>query len=177
MISSMNSMNLLNIHCGAGIKSYVLFMLFFILVLSASRNTTYSQKVFGFDMTDPGNTEGFAYNNSLDENGAEYYVKYDAGMFDQVFLIKDQGFICKIGFPTSNRLREVYAELERVFGAPELILDEIPEDVPVDDIDRIMFAVSEGRASIIRYWYEERYFVKLQHTHENLKVFISFLKS
>jgi hypothetical protein len=170
-------MNLLNIHCGTGIKPHVLLMLFFILAVTPAGNTAYSQKVFGFDMTDPGNTEGFAFNNSLDENGAEYYVKYDAGMFDQVFLIKDQGFICKIGFPTSNRLQDVYAELERVFGVPELILDEIPEDVPVDDIDKIMFAVSDGRASIIRYWYEERYTVKLKHTHENLKVFISFHKS
>jgi hypothetical protein len=147
------------------------------MVLSPAGNTSYSQKVFGFDMTDPGNTEGYAFNNSLDENGAEYYVKYDAGMFDQVFLIKYQGFICKISAVTSNRLQEVYFELDRVFGEPKLILDEITEDVSADDIDKIVFAVSEGRASIIRYWYEEKFNVKLQYTRENLKIFISFIRS
>lgn len=156
------------------IRNSMLFPLLYILLVCS---TSHSQKVFSFDLTDPDNTEGYTYNNSIEDSNTHYYIKHDAGMFDHVYLIKGQGFICRIDNTTSYRLQEVYAELERAFGVPELIQDEIPEDIPTFDIDRIVFAVSEGKATIIRYWYEEKYNVKLQYTRENLKVFISFHKS
>ena len=156
------------------IRNSILFPVFYIGLVSS---TSHSQRVFGFDLTDPYNTEGYSYNNSIEDSNTHYYIKYDAGMLDHIYLIKGQGFICRIDNPTSYRLQEVYDELERAFGIPELILDEIPVDIPTFDIDRIVTAVSEGKAIIVRYWYEEKYNVKIQFTRENLKVFISFHKS
>lgn len=132
-----------------------------------------SQTLFGIDISDPNNTKGYQYNNSLDAAGTEVYVKNDPGIFDRVLLNKGLGYVCTINHPTANRFVAVYDSLVAVYGYESENKDVIPAEATGDVIELCML-VADGKARIIRFWYERRFNIKLDFGQKDLEVFISF---
>jgi hypothetical protein len=60
------------------------------------------------------------------------------------------------------------------FGYENDIKDVIPKGVIDDDIIEISILISDGKAQIIRYWYEKKFNIKLQYTQKNLELYISY---
>ncbi|MCC6865752.1 MAG: hypothetical protein IT280_06280 [Ignavibacteria bacterium] len=114
------------------------------------------------------------FNNSLDAVNTEFYLKNDPGLFDRILLNKGFGFICTVNFPTANRFIEIYDEIVKFYGYENDIKDVIPASISDDDIIEISVKIGEGKAEIIRYWYEEKFNIKLEYTKKNLEVYISF---
>lgn len=132
-----------------------------------------SQTLFGIDISDPYNIKGYQYNNSLDAAGTEVYVKNDPGMFDRVLLNKGLGYVCTINHPTANRFVAVYDSLVAAYGYENENKDEIPADA-TGEIMELCLMVSDGKARIVRFWYERRFNIKLDFGQKDLEVFISF---
>ncbi len=132
-----------------------------------------SQTLFGIDISDPDNTKGYQYNNSLDAAGTEVFVKNDPGIFDRVLLNKGLGYVCTINHPTANRFVAVYDSLLAAYGYESENKDVIPPEA-TGDIIELCLMVSDGQARIVRFWYERRFNIKLDFGANNLEVFISF---
>ncbi len=132
-----------------------------------------TQTLFGIDISDPNNTKGYQYNNSLDAAGTEVFVKNDPGMFDRVLLNKGLGYVCTINYPTANRFVAVYDSLIAAYGYESENKDVIPPEA-TGDIIELCLMVSDGKARIVRFWYERRFNIKLDFGEKNLEVFVSF---
>ncbi|HRJ84738.1 MAG TPA: hypothetical protein PK753_03610, partial [Ignavibacteria bacterium] len=148
----------------------VIYALFFMLLHS----DLFSQTVCGINVSDPNDTTGYVFNNSLDAIGTEFYLKNDAGLFDRVLLNKGLGYICTINHPTANRFVEIYDSVVQVFGYENEIKDLVPKNAVEDDITELAMLIFEGKAEILRYWYEKNFNVKLQFTQKNLELYISY---
>ena len=155
----------------AKVSAYVKMMLLAVILLFGRESS--SQTLFGIDVSDPNNTKGYQYNNSLDAAGTEVYVKNDPGMFDRVLLNKGLGFVCTINHPTANRFVAVYDSLVAAYGYESENKDVIPSEATGEIIELCMF-VADGKARIIRFWYEHRFNIKLDFGQKDLEVFISF---
>jgi len=151
-------------------KQIVIYALFFMLLHS----DLFSQTVCGINVSDPNDTTGYVFNNSLDAIGTEFYLKNDAGLFDRVLLNKGLGYICTINHPTANRFVEIYDSVVQVFGYENEIKDLVPKNAVEDDITELAMLIFEGKAEILRYWYEKNFNVKLQFTQKNLELYISY---
>lgn len=147
---------------------------FIIVLILVNVFNTDSQTICGIDVSNPDSTIGYMYNNSLDAAGTDMYVKNDPGMFDRVLLNKGLGYICTINYPNTNRFLEVYNDLVNKVGYENYNLDEIPKNVDEDDITSICLLISDGKAQIIRYWYEQKFNIKLEFTQKNLELYISY---
>ncbi len=147
-------------------------LILLVAVLSCGRESS-SQTLFGIDISDPNNTKGYQYNNSLDAAGTEVYLKNDPGMFDRVLLNKGLGYVCTINHPTANRFVAVYDSLVAVYGYENENKDVIPPEA-TGDIIELCLLVADGKARIVRFWYENRFNVKLDFGQKDLEVFISF---
>lgn len=134
----------------------------------------YSQTVCGINISDPNDTTGYIFNNSLDAMGTEFYLKNDAGLFDRVLLNKGLGYICTVNHPTASRFSEIYESIVSNFGYENEIKDLIPKNAIEDDISEIAMLIFEGKAEILRYWYEKKFNIKLQFTQKNLELYISY---
>lgn len=134
----------------------------------------FSQTVCGINVSDPNDTTGYVFNNSLDAIGTEFYLKNDAGLFDRVLLNKGLGYICTINHPTANRFVEIYDSVVQVFGYENEIKDLVPKNAVEDDITELAMLIFEGKAEILRYWYEKNFNVKLQFTQKNLELYVSY---
>ena len=133
-----------------------------------------SQTLFGIDISDPDNTKGYQYNNSLDAAGTEVFVKNDPGIFDRVILNKGLGYICTVNHPTASRFSEIYENVVSIFGYENEIKDLIPKGAIEDDLSELAMLIFEGKAEILRYWYEKKFNIKLQFTQKNLELYISY---
>ncbi|HAX49724.1 MAG TPA: hypothetical protein PK605_01600 [Ignavibacteria bacterium] len=151
-------------------KQIVIYALFFMLLHS----DLFSQTVCGINVSDPNDTTGYVFNNSLDAIGTEFYLKNDAGLFDRVLLNKGLGYICTINHPTANRFVEIYDSVVQVFGYENEIKDLVPKNAVEDDITELAMLIFEGKAEILRYWYEKNFNVKLQFTQKNLELYVSY---
>ena len=151
-------------------KQFVIYALFFMLLHS----DLFSQTVCGINVSDPNDTTGYVFNNSLDAIGTEFYLKNDAGLFDRVLLNKGLGYICTINHPTANRFVEIYDSVVQVFGYENEIKDLVPKNAVEDDITELAMLIFEGKAEILRYWYEKNFNVKLQFTQKNLELYVSY---
>ncbi len=147
----------------------IVFVLFY--SLSSSLN---AQTLFGLNIDDPNNINGYQYNSSNDAIGSETYLKNDPGIFDQVLLIKGLGFVCTINYPTLNRFNHIYSQLSVLFGFENDMLDSIPGASKNADISEKVFLVKEGKGEILRYWYEEKFNIKLVYNKENFKLYFSY---
>lgn len=147
-----------------------LVSLFFIL----SAHCLYSQMVFGVDVSDPQNTSGYLFNNSGDAAGSDIYVKYDTGIFDRIILSKGIGYTFTIFNPTANRLIQVSDSLRAAFGYENVTMDSIPNGIAEDDFDGLTLSIQDGRGKILRFWYEEKFNVKLEFSGENLQVLLAY---
>lgn len=132
-----------------------------------------SQVLFGIDISDPNNTKGYQYNNSLDAAGTEVYVKNNPGMFDRVLLNKGLGYVCTINHPTANRFIAVYDSLVAAYGYESENKDVIPPEATGEIIELCLF-VADGKARIVRFWYERKFNIKLDFSQKDLEVFVSF---
>lgn len=128
----------------------------------------------GIDISDPNDTTGYVFNNSLDAANSDVYLKNDPGLFDRVLLNKSLGFVCTVNYPNANRFIEIYDELVKNFGFENDIKDEYPKGTVEDDIIDLCIKIADGKAQIIRYWYEKRFNIKLQYTQKNLELYISY---
>lgn len=135
---------------------------------------TYSQTVCGLDLSDPNDTTGFIFNNSLDAIGTEFYLKNDPGLFDRVLLNKGLGYICTVNYPNANRFNEIYDCVFKEFGYEDLVKDNIPQSAVQDDLIEISLLIAEGKAEILRYWYGKKFNIKLQYSQKNLELYISY---
>jgi hypothetical protein len=136
-------------------------------------DTLLSQSLFGFDMSDPDNTTGYIFNNSLDAAGTEVYLKTDPGMFDRVLLNKGLGYVCTVNYPNANRFIAVYDSLKNSLGYENDIKDIIPKEATGEILDLCLLVI-DGRARIIRFWYERKFNIKLDFSSESMEVFVSF---
>ena len=134
----------------------------------------FTQTVCGIDISDPNDTTGYVFNNSLDAANSDVYLKNDPGLFDRVLLNKSLGFVCTVNYPNANRFIEIYDELVKNFGFENDIKDEYPKGTVEDDIIDLCIKIADGKAQIIRYWYEKRFNIKLQYTKKNLELYISY---
>lgn len=134
---------------------------------------SFSQTIFGVNVSDPNNTLGFQYNSSNDAMGSETYLKNDPGIFDQILLIKGLGFICSIDYPTLNRFDDIYTQLIGSFGFENEMLDSIPDASINADTNEKVFLVKEGKGEILRYWYEEKFNIKLIYNRSVFKIYFS----
>ena len=144
--------------------------LFFILLSS----DIFPQTVCGINISDPNDTTGYIFNNSLDAMGTEFYLKNDAGLFDRVLLNKGLGYICTVNHPTASRFSEIYENVVSIFGYENEIKDLIPKGAMEDDLTELAMLIFEGKAEILRYWYEKKFNIKLQFTQKNLELYISY---
>jgi len=144
--------------------------LFFILLSSY----IFPQTVCGINISDPNDTTGYIFNNSLDAMGTEFYLKNDAGLFDRVLLNKGLGYICTVNHPTASRFSEIYENVVSIFGYENEIKDLIPKGAIEDDLSELAMLIFEGKAEILRYWYEKKFNIKLQFTQKNLELYISY---
>ena len=128
----------------------------------------------GIDVSDPNDTTGYIFNNSLDAMGTEFYLKNDAGLFDRVLLNKGLGYICTVNHPTASRFSEIYENVVSIFGYENEIKDLIPKGAIEDDLSELAMLIFEGKAEILRYWYEKKFNIKLQFTQKNLELYISY---
>lgn len=131
-----------------------------------------AKTLFGLNLNDPNDTTGFIFNNSLDAVNSEFYVKIDPVFFDRILLNKGQGFACTVNYPNANRFTEIYNEIVKFYGYENEIKDIIPRSITDGDIVDIALQIIEGNAEIKRYWFEEKFNIKLQYTKKNLEVFI-----
>ncbi|HMQ79153.1 MAG TPA: hypothetical protein PKE39_15005 [Ignavibacteria bacterium] len=134
----------------------------------------YSQSVCGIDISDPYDTSGYVFNNALDAANTDVYLKNDPGLFDRVLLNRSLGYVCTINYPNANRFSEIYDDLVKNFGFENEIKDVIPEGVIESDIIEIALLILEGRAQIIRYWFEKKFNIKLDYSQKNLQLYISY---
>ncbi len=146
----------------------------FICIVLAITNNVISQTACGIDISDPNNIQGYAYNNSLDAAGTDVYVKNDPGLFDRVLLNKGLGYICTVNNPTANRFVEIYNDLVKNFGYENDNKDVIPKLADDEDITAICILIADGKAQIIRYWYEQKFNIKLEYTQKDLQIYISY---
>jgi hypothetical protein len=135
---------------------------------------SFSQVVFGVDISDPGNTTGYVYNNSNDAAGSDFYLKTDPGIFDRIILLKNTGYTFTIFNPTANRLVQVSDSLRKAFGYENETLDSIPPWVDDDDYNEITRHIQDGKASILRFWYREKFNIKFEYSGDNLKVLLAY---
>ncbi len=133
-----------------------------------------SQTICGIDISDPDSTAGYVFNNSLDAAGTDVYLKNDPGIFDRVLLNKGLGYICTVNYPNANRFLEIYNDIVKNAGYENDIKDNIPQNADESDIIALSILISEGKANIIRYWYEQKFNIKLQYTQKNLELYISY---
>lgn len=152
---------------------YSAYVLLFIMIVFFQK-TSLSQIVFSIDISDPTNTTGYAFNNSLDAAGSDVYLKIEPGIFDRVLLNRGSGYVCTINYPTANRFQQVYDSLVYAFGYENEIHDNLPAKAINYDIAEIVMLIQNGEAEIIRYWYRDKFNVKLQFNNENLKVYIAY---
>ncbi len=145
-----------------------------LIIVSACVVSISSQIICGIDVSNPDSTQGYAYNNSLDAAGTDMYVKNDPGMFDRVLLNKGLGYVCTVNYPNTNRFLEVYNDLVNKVGYENYNIDNIPENIDLNDITAICLQIADGKAQIIRYWYEKKFNIKLQYTQKNLELYISY---
>ncbi|NOS86888.1 MAG: hypothetical protein HOP31_17280, partial [Ignavibacteria bacterium] len=131
----------------------------------------YTQTVCGINISDPNDTTDYVYNNSLDAANSDVYLKNDPGLFDRVLLNKDLGYVCTVNYPNANRFTEIYDDIVKNFGYENDIRDVIPQGVIDNDIIEISILISEGKAQIIRYWYEKKFNIKLEYTQKNLQLY------
>ncbi|MEO8513713.1 MAG: hypothetical protein ABI543_09150 [Ignavibacteria bacterium] len=148
--------------------------IFFIIIYFVIAACAHSQTACGIDISDPNNIQGYVYNNSLDAAGTDVYLKNDPGLFDRVLLNKGLGFVCTVNYPTANRFIEIYNDLVQNFGYESDNMDIIPKMAVNDDIIELCILISEGKAQIIRYWYEKRFNMKLSFNEKNLELYISY---
>lgn len=134
----------------------------------------YSQIVCGIDISDPNDTTGYIFNNSLDAANSDVYLKNDPGLFDRVLLNRSLGYVCTVNYPNANRFTEIYDDIVKNFGYENDIKDIIPKGVIEDDIVELSLLIIEGKAQIIRYWYEKKFNIKLDYTQKNLQLYISY---
>ncbi len=144
-----------------------------IFALSALK-VCYSQTICGIDVSHPDSTTGYVYNNSLDAAGTDVYLKNDPGMFDRVLLNKGLGYVCTVNYPNANRFLEIYNDIVKNAGYENDIKDNIPQNADENDIIALSILISEGKANIIRYWYEQKFNLKLLYTQKNLELYISY---
>jgi hypothetical protein len=144
-----------------------------VLIISFSAQNLYSQTVFGFNISDPHDTTGFMFNNSLDAIGTDVYLKIDPGSFDRILLHKGIGFVCTINYPNANRFVEIYDSLKKNFGYENANFDIMPPGITEDEVIEMAQLIQSGDARIVRYWYEDKFNVKLDYSRKNLEVFIS----
>lgn len=151
----------------------------FLFLFAAGLQSLQAQSLFGLNLNDVNDTAGYFYNNSLDAAGTDVYLKNDPGLFDRILLHKGLGFNCTVNYPSSSRLTEIYDEIVKYCGFENDIKDKYSEDInhiiSSDDFLQLTFYVLEGKADVIRYWYKEKYNIKLEFTKKNLEVFISVL--
>jgi hypothetical protein len=152
-------------------SEYIVVIIFAILAQNLS-----SQTLFGFDISDPNDTTGFMFNNSLDAIGTDVYLKIDPGSFDRILLHKGIGFVCTINYPNANRFIEIYDTLKKNYGYENANFDIMPPGITEDKVIEMAQLIQSGDARIVRYWYEDKYNVKLDYSRKNLEVFISHFK-
>lgn len=102
------------------------------------------------------------------------YLKNDPGLFDRVLLNKSLGYVCTVDYPNANRFTEIYDELVKNFGFENDIKDVYQKGTVEDDIIELCIKIADGKAQIIRYWYEKKFNIKLQYTQKNLELYISY---
>lgn len=157
-------------------KKYFISVILFVLFI-VKTDCAQVQTLFGLNLNDVNDTTGFVYNNSLDAAGTDVYLKNDPGIFDRILLHKGLGFDCLVNNPNASRLIEIYDEIVKYSGYENEIKDKYSEDIShiisSDDFNQLTFFVLEGKAVVIRYWYKDKYNVKLEFTKKNLEVFIS----
>ena len=134
----------------------------------------YSQIVCGINISDPNDTTGYIFNNSLDAANSDVYLKNDPGLFDRVLLNRSLGYVCTVNYPNANRFTEIYDDIVKNFGYENDIKDIVPKGVIEDDIVELSLLIIEGKAQIIRYWYEKKFNIKLDYTQKNLQLYISY---
>ena len=134
----------------------------------------YSQIVCGVNISDPNDTTGYIFNNSLDAANSDVYLKNDPGLFDRVLLNRSLGYVCTVNYPNANRFTEIYDDIVKNFGYENDIKDIVPKGVIEDDIVELCLLIIEGKAQIIRYWYEKKFNIKLDYTQKNLQLYISY---
>ena len=134
----------------------------------------FTQTVCGINISDPNDTTGYIFNNSLDAANSDVYLKNDPGLFDRVLLNRSLGYVCTVNYPNANRFTEIYNDIVKNFGYENYIRDEIPPGTIEDDIVQISILISDGKAQIVRYWYEKKFNIKLEYTQKNLQLYISY---
>lgn len=134
----------------------------------------FTQTVCGINISDPNDTTGYIFNNSLDAANSDVYLKNDPGLFDRVLLNRSLGYVCTVNYPNANRFTEIYNDIVKNFGYENDIRDEIPPGTIEDDIVQISILISDGKAQIVRYWYEKKFNIKLEYTQKNLQLYISY---
>lgn len=144
-----------------------------VIIISFSAHSLCSQTLFGFNVSDPHDTTGFMFNNSLDAIGTDVYLKIDPGSFDRILLHKGIGFVCTINYPNANRFVEIYDSLKKNYGYENANFDIMPTGITEDEVIEMARLIQSGEARIVRYWYEDKYNVKLEYSKKNLEVFIS----
>ncbi len=167
----------MKIICKAGLVK--LFVLVCFTVIYLVSNDANSQTLFGLNFDNANDTAGFIYNNSLDAAGTDVYVKIDPGLFDRILLHKGLGFDCTVNFPNASRFREIYYEIVKFCGYENEIKDVFGEDAKFngesDDFTSLTFLVFDGKAEIVRLWYEEKYNLKLEFSKNKFNIFILIL--
>ncbi len=155
------------------------FAVFFITVLCFISPGTYSQSLFGLNLDNADDTTGFIYNNSLDAAGTDVYLKNDPGLFDRILLHKGLGFDCTVNYPNVSRFSEIYYEIVKYCGYENDIRDKFADDVTFngesDDFTSLTFFVFDGKAEVVRLWYEEKFNLKLEFSQKKFSIFISII--
>lgn len=128
----------------------------------------------GINISDPNDTTGYIFNNSLDAANSDVYLKNDPGLFDRVLLNRSLGYVCTVNYPNANRFTEIYDDIVKNFGYENDIKDVIPKGVIEEDIVELCLLIIDGKAQIIRYWYEKKFNIKLDYTQKNLQLYISY---
>lgn len=136
--------------------------------------SAFSQIVCGMNISDPNDTTGYVFNNSLDAANSDVYLKNDPGLFDRVLLNRGLGYVCTVNYPNANRFTEIYDDIIKNFGYANDIRDEIPPGTIEDDIIELSMMIADGKAQIVRYWFEINFNIKLQYTQKNLQLYISY---
>lgn len=136
--------------------------------------SAFSQTVCGMNISDPNDTTGYVFNNSLDAANSDVYLKNDPGLFDRVLLNRGLGYVCTVNYPNANRFTEIYDDIIKNFGYANDIRDEIPPGTIEDDIIELSMMIADGKAQIVRYWFEINFNIKLQYTQKNLQLYISY---
>ncbi len=136
--------------------------------------SAFSQTVCGMNISDPNDTTGYVFNNSLDAANSDVYLKNDPGLFDRVLLNRGLGYVCTVNYPNANRFTEIYDDIIKNFGYENDIRDEIPPGTIEEDIIELSIMIADGKAQIVRYWYENNFNIKLEYTQKNLQLYISY---